>query len=222
VCLQILQQFSGINAVLYFTPQILMQSGAGDILGKFGLDDQSSSILASGVTCFLMLPCIFLAMKLMDVSGRRGLLLTTIPALTVSLFALVLVNLFNATGLIPALISFICVTVFICSFVAGFGPIPNILCSEIFPTRVRGTCIGLCAGAMWSSNVIMTYSFPILNLHFGLQGVFGFFSVVTFVAWIFVFIYVPETKGQPLEVICEIFALAATRTAQETIADDDY
>jgi len=65
VCLQILQQFSGINAVLYFTPQILMQSGAGDILGKLGLDAQSSSILASGVTCFLMLPCIFLAMKLM-------------------------------------------------------------------------------------------------------------------------------------------------------------
>jgi len=222
VILQILQQFSGINAVLYFTPQILMQSGAGDILSEFGLDPESSSILASGVTCFLMLPCIFLAMKLMDVSGRRGLLLTTLPALTVSLVALVIVNLFKATGLIPALISFICVTVFICSFVAGFGPIPNILCSEIFPTRVRGTCIGICAGAMWSSNVCITYAFPILNQHFGLQGVFGFFAIVTFIAWIFVFQYVPETKGQPLEIICEIFALAARSAGKRDRDDDDY
>jgi hypothetical protein len=73
---------------------------------------------------------------------------------------------------------------------------------------------------MWSSNVIMTYSFPILNQNFGLQGVFGFFAVVTFVAWIFVFIYVPETKGQPLEVICEIFAMAARK--EQGTPDDDY
>ncbi len=66
-----LVQFSGINAVLYFTPQILMQSGAGDLLANVGIDGESASILASGVTCFLMLPCILMAMWLMDRSGRR-------------------------------------------------------------------------------------------------------------------------------------------------------
>lgn len=64
-------QFSGINAVLYFTPQILMQSGAGDLLANIGIDGESASILASGVTCLLMLPCIVLAMWLMDRAGRR-------------------------------------------------------------------------------------------------------------------------------------------------------
>jgi MFS family permease len=71
VGIQILQQFSGINAVLYFTPQILMQSGAGDLLANIGITGESASIMASGVTCFLMLPCILVAMWLMDRSGRR-------------------------------------------------------------------------------------------------------------------------------------------------------
>jgi hypothetical protein len=65
-------QFSGINAVLYFTPQILMQSGAGDLLANIGIDGESASILASGTTCLLMLPCILMAMWLMDKSGRRS------------------------------------------------------------------------------------------------------------------------------------------------------
>jgi MFS family permease len=149
----------------------------------------------------------------------RQLLLTTIPVLSISLVALVLVNMFLSTGIVPALVSFICVAVFVCSFVGGFGPIPNILCSEIFPTRVRGVCIGICAAAMWSSNVIVTYSFPLINNAFGLQGVFGLFAVVTVVAWIFVFLKVPETKGLPLEIISEFFAMAPKK---EKDAEDDY
>lgn len=48
-----------------------MQSGAGDLLANIGIDGESASILASGVTCLLMLPCIVLAMWLMDRAGRR-------------------------------------------------------------------------------------------------------------------------------------------------------
>lgn len=64
-------QFSGINAILYFTPQILQESGAEVLLARMGVGSDSASILASGVTCFLMLPCIVVAMRLMDRSGRR-------------------------------------------------------------------------------------------------------------------------------------------------------
>jgi hypothetical protein len=75
-------QFCGINAVLYFTPQILMQSGAGDLLANIGIDGESASIMASGVTCFLMLPCIMMAMWLMDRSGRRYISCSSLPFLT--------------------------------------------------------------------------------------------------------------------------------------------
>ncbi|GJP32294.1 hypothetical protein CLOM_g16876 [Closterium sp. NIES-68] len=68
--LQVLQQACGINAVLYYTPTILMSSGAS-VLETYGLSAESSSMLASGVTAFLMLPCVFAAMLLMDSLGRR-------------------------------------------------------------------------------------------------------------------------------------------------------
>ncbi|TKY57559.1 Monosaccharide-sensing protein 2 [Spatholobus suberectus] len=71
VGIQILQQFSGINGVLYYTPQILEQAGVGYLLSNLGLSSTSASFLISSVTTLLMLPCIVVAMRLMDISGRR-------------------------------------------------------------------------------------------------------------------------------------------------------
>ncbi|KAJ7533512.1 hypothetical protein O6H91_13G052800 [Diphasiastrum complanatum] len=209
VGLQVLQQLSGINAVLYFVPQILQQSGAAVLLENVGVGPNSGSILASGVTCLMMLPCIILAMRLMDRSGRRQLLLATLPVLIFSLVALVFTNLFVPPGLFQAAASFIGVAIYICTFVMGFGPIPNILCAEIFPTRVRGVCIAICQATFWLCNLLVTNAFPVLLLGVGIGGVFGIFAVFSLLAWIFVFLKVPETKGMPLEVISEFFAMSA-------------
>lgn len=64
-------QFSGINGVLYYTPQILEQAGVGILLANLGLGSDSSSLLISGLTTLLMLPSIGVAMRLMDIAGRR-------------------------------------------------------------------------------------------------------------------------------------------------------
>lgn len=64
-------QFSGINGVLYYTPQILEEAGVAVLLSDLGLSSTSSSFLISAVTTLLMLPSIGLAMRLMDVTGRR-------------------------------------------------------------------------------------------------------------------------------------------------------
>lgn len=66
-------QFAGINGVLYYTPQILDQAGVEVLLENLGIGSDSASLLISAVTSLLMLPCIGIAMKLMDVSGRRYL-----------------------------------------------------------------------------------------------------------------------------------------------------
>lgn len=95
----------------------------------------------------------------------------------------------------------------------GFGPIPNILCSEIFPTRVRGLCIAICALTFWIGDIIVTYSLPVMLTTLGLAGVFGIYAVVCVLSWIFVFLKVPETKGMPLEVISEFFAVGAKQAA---------
>ena len=162
VGIQILQQFSGINGVLYYTPQILEQAGVGFLLSNLGLGSSSASFLISAVTTLLMLPCIAVAMRLMDISGRRTLLLSTIPVLIISLIILVFGSLVNLGSTVNASISTISVIVYFCCFVMGFGPIPNILCAEIFPTRVHGLCIAICALTFWIGDIIVTYTLPVM------------------------------------------------------------
>ncbi|KAL2489432.1 Monosaccharide-sensing protein 2 [Forsythia ovata] len=217
VGIQILQQFSGINGVLNYTPQILQQAGVEVLLSNLGIGSDSVSFLISAFTNLLMLPSIAVAMRFMDVSGRRFLLLATIPVLIVLLIALGIGDVFDLGTIPHAVISTICVVIYFCCFVMGYGPIPNILCSEIFPTRVRGICIAVCALAFWICDVIVTYTFPVMLSSIGLGGVFGIYAIVCIISWIFVFLRVPETKGMPLEVITEFFAVGANPAAAKHV-----
>nr|AAX47312.1 hexose transporter 6 [Vitis vinifera] len=216
--IQILQQFSGINGVLYYTPQILEEAGVEVLLESLGLGTESASFLISAFTTLLMLPSIVVAMKLMDIVGRRRMLLTTIPVLIVTLLVLVIGDLVTTTTVIHAAISTACVIIYFCCFVTAYGPIPNILCSEIFPTRVRGLCIAICALVYWIGDIIVTYTLPVMLTSIGLTGIFGIYAVVCVISWVFVFLKVPETKGMPLEVIAEFFAVGAR---QVTAAKND-
>ncbi|KAL9249821.1 Monosaccharide-sensing protein 2-like protein [Drosera capensis] len=214
--LQILQQFSGINGVLYYTPQILEQAGVEVLLSNIGIGSDSASLLISALTTLLMLPAIAVAMRLMDISGRRFLLLNTLPVLIASLIVLVISNVIEMGAVLHATFSTVSVVVYFCSFVMGFGPVPNILCSEIFPTRVRGLCIAVCSLTFWIGDIIVTYSLPGLLSSIGLAGVFGIYAIVCTIAWFFVFLKVPETKGMPLEVISEFFNVGARQAASAT------
>lgn len=218
VGIQILQQFSGINGVLYYTPQILEEAGVGVLLSNLGISSASSSLLISALTTLLMLPSIAVAMRLMDISGRRSLLLCTIPILIASLIILVLGSLVDMGKVVNASVSTVSVVLYFCCFVMGFGPIPNILCAEIFPTRVRGICIAICALTFWIGDIIVTYTLPVMLKSVGLGGVFGMYAVVCLISWVFVFMKVPETKGMPLEVITEFFSVGAKQAA--TIRND--
>ncbi|XP_031382616.1 monosaccharide-sensing protein 2-like isoform X2 [Punica granatum] len=204
--LQLLQQFSGINGVLYYMPQILERAGVGALLLDMGITSSSASLLVSAITTMLMLPSIAIAMRFMDISGRRSLLLGTIPFLIISLVVLVLTNILNMGSTACEAISIITIVLYVCFFVMGFGPTPNILCSEIFPTRVRGLCVALCGLTFWIGNAFVSYTMPLMLKSTGLAGTFGVFAAVCVVSWAFVFTKVPETKGMPLEVIVEFFS----------------
>ena len=140
-------------------------------------------------------------------------MLTTIPVLILTLVVLVVGGLINFGSVANAAISATSVVIYFCTFVMGFGPIPNILCAEIFPTRVRGICIAICALTFWICDIIVTYSLPMLLTSIGLSGVFGLYAIVCIISWVFVFLKVPETKGMPLEVITEFFSVGAKQAA---------
>ncbi|WCJ32848.1 tonoplast monosaccharide transporter2 [Euphorbia peplus] len=213
--LQLLQQISGINGVQYYTPQILEQAGVTVLLANMGMRSDSASLFLSLLTSLAMLPCILVSMRLMDIAGRRSIMLYTIPVLVVSLLALVLSSTVNLGSVLQAIISAGGVMFYLCFFVMGLGAIPNIICSEIFPTSVRGLCITLCALTYWIGDIGITYLIPVLLNSIGLAGVCSIFAFFCAVSWIFVFLKVPETKGMPLEIISEFFAVGATALAKD-------
>lgn len=136
-------------------------------------------------------------------------MLYTIPILIVSLMVLILRNLFDMSANVNAIVTALSVMVYESCFVMGLGAIPNIVCSEIFPTSVRGICISICSLTFWISILIVTSSFPFLLQILGLSGVIGLYVIGCIAAWIFVYLKVPETKGMPLEVIIDFFAIGA-------------
>ena len=140
---------------------------------------------------------------------HRSIMLYTIPILILSLMILVLRDLFHLSSILNAAITAICDVTYESIFSMGFGVIPNIICAEIFPTSVRGICISICSLTYWICTLIITSLFPFLLQLLGLTGVFGLFVVGCIVSWIFVYLKVPETKGMPLEVIIEFFAIGS-------------
>jgi MFS family permease len=122
---------------------------------------------------------------------------------------LVLRDLFHLSSILNAAITAICVVTYESVFCMGYGVIPNIICAEIFPTSVRGICMSICSLTFWISSLIITSVFPSLLQLLGLTGVFVLFVVGCIVSFIFVYLKVPETKGMPLEVIIEFFAIGS-------------
>lgn len=76
-----------------------------------------------------------------------------------------------------------------------------------------GICIPICATIFWVGNIIVTYALPAMINSKRLASVFSIYSIVCFISWIFVFLKVPETKGMPLEVITEFFAVGTRQAA---------
>ncbi|OMO70341.1 Sugar/inositol transporter [Corchorus capsularis] len=90
---------------------------------------------------------------------------------------------------------------YIIFFSPGMGTAPWIVNSEIYPLRFRGVCGGIAATANWISNLIVAQSFLSLTEAIGTSWTFLIFGVISVVALFFVIIYVPETKGLPIEEI---------------------
>ncbi|MBA0731637.1 hypothetical protein E1A91_D05G158900v1 [Gossypium mustelinum] len=90
---------------------------------------------------------------------------------------------------------------YIIFFSPGMGSVPWIMNSEIYPLRFRGLCGGIAATANWISNLIVAQSFLSLKEAIGTSWTFLIFGVISVMALLFVIIYVPETKGLPIEEI---------------------
>ncbi|MQL98178.1 hypothetical protein Taro_030873 [Colocasia esculenta] len=100
---------------------------------------------------------------------------------------------------------------YIIFFSPGMGTVPWIVNSEIYPLRFRGICGGIAATANWVSNLIVAQSFLSLTEAIGTSWTFLIFGLISVVALFFVLIYVPETKGLPIEEVEKMLEQRALR-----------
>ena len=197
--LSMLQQFTGINAVLYYGADIFEKA-----LG-FGKDDvlQQQILLA-----FINLIFTFIAMFSVDKFGRKPLIYIGCVGMIVG-FALLGITLQqNSVGVL----SLISVLVFIASFAMSMGPVVWVLLSEMFPNRIRSVAMSIAVAAQWASNYVVSQFFPIVsesetNMNEFWNGSLPYYIFIAFIIIIILFTYkfIPETKNKTLEELEDIW-----------------
>jgi len=189
VLLMAFSQFSGINAIMYYSTKIFTTAG-------IGIKD---SFMSSVIVGLVNVVFTFVAMALVDRAGRRRLL---IIGLAIQVAALTAVgDMFQAGSGGHWLL--VAILVFIGAFAMALGPISWILCSEIFPTKIRGRAMSLATFTIWTSCYIVAQTFPMLNDNpaIGPAKTFWIYTACSLAALIFTAIAIPETKGKTLEEI---------------------
>ena len=189
VGLMAFSQFCGINAIMYYSTKIFLSAGVG----------VRDAFMASVVIGLVNVLFTLLALALVDRAGRRPLLLVGLAVQTLALAAVGLLFRAGAGG-VPLLVA---VLAFIGAFAMSVGPIGWIVCSEIFPTRVRGRAMSLATLTIWTSCYLVAQTFPMLNDHpaIGPAKTFGVYALFSLAGFLFVLALLPETKGRTLEEI---------------------
>lgn len=191
--LSILQQFTGINAVLYYGSDIFEKA-----LG-FGKDD---ILLQQVLLAFINLVFTFIAMATVDKFGRK-------PLIYIGSLGMILGFLLLGFSLQQQSIGFISllgVLIFIASFAMSMGPVVWVLLSEMFPNKMRSVAMSVAVAAQWAANYFVTQTFPMvteseMNNNDFWNGSLPYFIFVGFIIVIMIFTYkfIPETKGKSLE-----------------------
>lgn len=182
------QQITGINAVIMFAPDIFQAAGSAK-------GDSLMMAMVVGMVNFLM--TIF-ALWLVDKKGRKTLLLWGAVGMMASLLYLT-IEFAKPVQFGPGVL--IALLVYISFFAASFAPVMWVIISEIYPNRIKGVAMSFSTAVSWLCTFLTVYFAPVIHGTLGLSylfGIFGFFSVV---AWVFVKIWIPETKGKTLEQI---------------------
>lgn len=185
--LAVFVQVSGVNTVVDYAPKILMSVG---VEIKNALLQTSLIGLINGLFTFV-------AIFLIDKTGRRKLYLIGSMGMTVTLVLLSITYFFKLEGIF----TLICILMFIAFFAACIGPVFWTLVSEIFPNRIRGKALAFASFTQWVFNFLVVLLFPHFLKTVGGTATFLFLAVMSGLQWLFTYLNVPETKGKSLEEI---------------------
>ncbi|XP_067007206.1 facilitated trehalose transporter Tret1 [Anabrus simplex] len=185
------QQLSGINAVIFYSGKIYANVG-----GR--LPPNTAAIIIGLVQVFATAA----STQLVDRAGRRVLLLASggVMALCQGLLGLYFYMKEAEFDLVYfRWLPLVCLALFIIMFSIGFGPIPWIMLSELFPPEAKAAAAAISASCSWLLAFLVTLGFRRMGTTLGIDGAFWTFAIVCVFSVLFVAIKVPETKNKDLE-----------------------
>ena len=184
------QQLSGINAVCNY---------ASKIASDFGI--KSANLVAVGVG-FVQFLGTAVSCVIIDKLGRRKLLIYPCFAMFLSMTLLGVSQYFR---FIPRSLTFVSLFVYLISFALGLGPLTFMIMAEILPTRISGVASGVASQINWICSFIVIKTYIDMEHAIHAYGCYWVYASVCFIAAIFVYAFLPETKGKTLEEIRALF-----------------
>ena len=193
--LQLAQQFSGINAVFYYSTTFF--DGV--------IDDPLLGTTVVGVVNVL---ATYAVLFLMDRCGRKQLILWSSAGMFFSCIAIVL----SLLGFLSNIMALMFVNVYVIFFEFGLGPIPWLIVAEMFDGKYVATAMSACSQLNWACNFIIGFVFPFMNEYLGPYS-FVPFACVLLATFLFALFVLPETQGTtPEELTAEM-----TRTLSQSV-----
>ena len=183
ILLSLFKQAIGINAVLYYAPRMFENAGAEG-------GGMMQTVIMGIVNILFTLVAIFTV----DRFGRKPLLIIGSIGMAIGAFAVAICDNIGLKGIIPVL----SIIVYAAFFMMSWGPICWVLISEIFPNTIRGKAVAIAVAFQWIFNYIVSSTFPPLY-EFSPMFAYSLYGIICVIAAIFVWRFVPETKGKTLE-----------------------
>lgn len=191
------QQLCGINIISFYSSSIFLDAG----FSRFG------ALLASVLFGLVNFLGAFPAIWTMDTLGRRSLLLLTLPLMALTMFCAGLTFSIPADNLAHFGLLAILIYLFCALYSPGMGPVPNSYSAEVFPLSHRelGMALAVATTNFWAA--ILSLTFPRLETALGTQGTFILYAFFNLVAFVLVFLFVPETRQKGLDELDDVFSI---------------
>ena len=193
--LSVLQQFTGINVIFYYSSVLWQAVGFGE----------QDALLITVITSVTNIVTTIVAISLIDKLGRKPLLLIGAIGQFLTLGTLAL--LFATAPIVdgsPVLAggagtaALVAANLYVVFFGCSWGPVVWVLLGVMFPNNIRVVALSVAAAAQWAANFIISVTFPELA-RMGLGVAYGVYTFFAFVAIFFVIKFIQETRGRTLE-----------------------
>jgi len=188
IALAFFSQITGINAIMYYAPEIFKATG----------DGVKSALLQTIVIGIVNILATVVAILYVDKLGRKLMLMIGSAGMAIFLG---LIGIFFYMDMTKGYWVVLSILGYISFFGISLGPLTFVVVAEIFPTRVRAKAISVAILTLWLSTFAVSLVFPAFLKLLGGAYTFWLFTGFSVLSFLFIWKIIPETKGKTLEEI---------------------